>query len=516
VAFLRSATLAVIFFAGILVTGSAANGAVKTLYVSLPGPLDACSSISGSVTDNSFAIGDLLYPSAFLNDPHDQLVGTGAGIVSAELTSVAPETVTYTVGPNLRWSNGERFTAASLIQWWTRARFQPTVFSDGYRNISTMTPSPNGLSVVATFSQPVSNWPLLFRDVLTMKSPLDCRLKNLLSRPTLGYYSVASISKHQIILKKSFLLHKGGMRFGRIVISDLVPSVKGFARNFVGESTVVDPQTLSLISAHQELQTSVLPSAVLTQMGFSPMRSTVGTVAIRQALSISVNRQLMANAIWGSSAQNQVIAKRLLSFSFLQQNETTLDVPADCLTCALDALKSAGYSQSGSGWRTSKGVVLAIRMTVGPASSDRAAANFIINTWRVIGIPVFRVPVATEELAAASLRHASADVAIYTRSLAFGSNVAARAYFGGPFENSYSLGLREPALGATASAASQNFNAGAAAQQWAQVDFDVSTSYFSRALFNPPVIQAWSHRFISMKGASSVISLVDQLPSLRP
>ena len=496
--------------------GGTAVAAAKTLYVSLPGPLDACSSLSAGASDTSVAIGDLLYPSAFLNGPNDALVGTAAGIVSAELTSVNPESVTYSVAPKLKWSDGTDFNGASLVRWWTRAKAQPTIASDGYRAISSMTIASDGLSVVAKFSQSFANWTELFRDVLSRNSPLDCSIKNLERRPTLGYYSVISASKHQIVLIKSNLLHKGEMRFGRVVISDTMSSSQVPSKNFIGETVVANSQAVSSLSSDPRRTASLTSSSSLTQMSFSSVRPNVSLLAFRQALSVAVNRQVMVNSLWGSTTTTVRVANRLLTSATAAVGSATLDAPQDCLTCALEALKSIGYSQAGSCWRSPNGKAVAIRMTVGPSGADRSAAAFIINTWRVIGIPTFRVTASSEQLAAASLRYGAADVAVYSRSLAFGPGVAARAYFGSPVLDSYAVGPRNPFWAQTALAVTQNFNNAQASQQWALFDAQVTHSFISRPLFCAPVIQAWSRRFSTVRGGASVIALVDQLPGLRP
>ena len=45
-------------------------------------------------------------PSAFLTTSAGNLYGENGPIASAELTSLTPETVKYTIAPNEKWSNG--------------------------------------------------------------------------------------------------------------------------------------------------------------------------------------------------------------------------------------------------------------------------------------------------------------------------------------------------------------------------------------------------------------------------
>jgi len=515
-AFRRSLALAVaLSFFSFPIT--VAQASVRTLYVTVPGPLDACSSISPQSTDFSIGLGDLLYPSAFTNGTQDQLKGTGLAIASAELNSLSPEVVNYTVAQNLRWSNGKAFTAQDLVNWWHRARVIPSVFTDGYRSISAMSVSPDGLSVQATFSRVFANWPSLFRDVLYSNSPSDCRLKNLLLRPTLGFYSVQSASAHQIVLVKSLLLHRGGLRYGRVIISDSLPRQNGWARNFIGSVANVTSQSISSISGIASLKTTIASGPLLTQMVFSTHRKNVASALFREALGISVNRQILANTLYGGATLS-VRPAPFVSLPTFQGVALAAQygAPSDCLSCALDALKASGFHQSSSGWVNGHGVSASVRISVGPSVADHAAARFIVNTWKVIGIPSFVVYVSSELKAAASIAFNTSDVAIFTRSLSFGPQIPAREFYGSSEINSFAIGETSQSIQAMGVSADSNLNASSAATEWAALDSAVTHAYLARPLFFAPVIQAWSQRYTSVSEVSSTISLMDQIPTLRP
>lgn len=496
---------------------NAAQAAPRVLYVTLPGPLEACSILSPNASESSVAIADLLYPSAFLNGSHDQQQGTGAGIVSAELNSVAPETVNYTVGPNLKWSNGQPFTAASLVTWWQRAKTQPSVMSDGYRKIKSMTLSADHLSVLVTFSTTFANWPQLFRDVLASTSPLDCRLHNLVDRPTLGYYRVESVSRHTIVLTKSSLLHRNQVRYSKLIISDALPTTKGWAHNFVGVIPSLTPQSISLFTGISSLATQVTPSTSITEMAFAPSRPQVSSAAVREALAVSVNRQIMVNGLYGAATLSVKPAQSsLFSQGQYLASSSNSSAPTDCLTCAVEALRGAGYSQIGSGWKSPGGTPVSLRLVVGPSDADKNAASFIVNTWRVIGIPAFQVPVSTEQKAAQALAYNTADVAIFTRSTAFGPAVCARSLFGARFSDAFSFGITSPVMASLGEAIVSNLNAAQALTQWQNYDASATHAYLVRPLFSAPVIETWSQRFNSLAGGGSIMALLDQLPTLHP
>ena len=142
-----------------------ANPATSTLTLALPGPFNGCSVLSPLANATTSAILDLIRPSAFLTGPTNVLTGEGGAIVSAELISLHPETVVYSVDPKMHWSNGRPFSVRDLITWWRSARLLDSVNGDGYRAISSMMVAKNHTSVTATFSTDFADWNLLFRDV---------------------------------------------------------------------------------------------------------------------------------------------------------------------------------------------------------------------------------------------------------------------------------------------------------------------------------------------------------------
>ena len=94
----------------------------KTLNLSLPGPFNGCTVLDSGATPTTNAILDLLRPSAFLTTTNDNLAGEGGAIASAELVSLSPETVVYTIAPGQHWSDGASFSGIDLVSWWLRAK----------------------------------------------------------------------------------------------------------------------------------------------------------------------------------------------------------------------------------------------------------------------------------------------------------------------------------------------------------------------------------------------------------
>ena len=155
------------------------NENASTLKVSLPGPFTGCSYLDPGATVTSDAILDLVRPSAFQTNFNGTLQGEDGAISSAELISLSPQTVRYTISPKLVWSDGLAFNGADLVDWWQRARTLASVTSDGYRAIKSLVVATNGLSVTATFASPYADWELLFRDVEAPGTTPGCAIGEL-------------------------------------------------------------------------------------------------------------------------------------------------------------------------------------------------------------------------------------------------------------------------------------------------------------------------------------------------
>ncbi len=81
-------------------TALATTNQTKTLSLSIPGPFNGCTFLDAGATPSTDAINDLLLPSAFLTSSAGNLYGANGPITSAELTSLTPETVKYTIAPH--------------------------------------------------------------------------------------------------------------------------------------------------------------------------------------------------------------------------------------------------------------------------------------------------------------------------------------------------------------------------------------------------------------------------------
>ena len=504
----------------------------KTINVSLPGPFNGCTFLDAGATPTSEAVNDLIVPSAFLTTSAGSLYGENGPIASAELTSLTPETVRYTITPNEKWSNGTAFNGNNLLGWWLRARALKTVLSDGYRDIKTLSVSKDGDVVTAVFDTPYADWNLLFRDVEALGTQGGCSLSSLLARPTLGPYAVTSATPNRVVLTMNKHWPIDTDRFGRIVITDAAAMPTSVNANFVNLSFVVNRALVQAISVRPNVMSHIGTSSDIEEISFASTRPLIRRIVVREALSWSINRQSLVDQLWGAVTFSPSVAASALysqgqsnypgpaGTSPSAQTTTTTLAPGtshnglgDCLQCALDVLSQSGFVHLKSGWTTPSGTPLVLRMAVGPSDLDHTVASAVVAEWASIGIKVNIDEMRSDVAAAVATATNSDDMALFTRPTITAVSYAARSWSGPGYADAYPSGWRAVAVTALFNQAIANFNPVTAASTWLQMDQKIQSSYWVRPLFTSPSLLAWTNTLTGVTTSFSVPGLLDEVPN---
>jgi peptide/nickel transport system substrate-binding protein len=504
----------------------------KTIDVSLPGPFNGCTFFDAGATPTTEAINDLIVPSAFLTSSAGNLYGENGPIASAELTSLTPETVKYTISPNEKWSNGTSFNGNDLVGWWLRAKGLKTVLSDGYRDIKTLTMSKDGDVVTAVFTTPYADWNLLFRDVEALGTQGSCALSSLLARPTLGPYSVTSATTKRIVLTMNKHWPIDTDRFGRVVITDSGAMPTSVRAYFVNFNLVVNRALVQAISARPNVMSHIGTSSDIEEISFATNRPLIKRIAIREALSWSINRQSLIDQLWGAVTFSPSVGASAIysqgqsnypgpaGTSPSAQTTTTTLAPStshnglsDCLQCALDVLAQNGFIHTATGWTTTAGTPLTLRMAVGPSDLDQTVATAVVAEWASIGIKVKVDDTRSDVMAAVATATNNDDMALFTRPTITAVSYAARSWSGPGYADAYPSGWRSVAVTALFNQAIANFNPVTAASTWLQMDQKIQSSYWVRPLFTSPSLLAWTNTLIGVTTSFSVPGLLDEVPN---
>ena len=510
---------------------STPTNVAKTVYLSLPGPFNGCTFLDAGATPSTNAILDLVRPSAFQTSNLGTLVGEGGAISSAELTSLTPETVRYTVAPHQKWSDGAAFTGADLVAWYQRAVSLPSVNSDGYRAIKSLVVSKNHLAVTAVFKTPYAAWNLLFRDVEARGAPASCSISSLVDRPSLGPYVVSSASRDVVVLTSNPRWPIQSGRFARVVVRDNNVIPKSSTTPYVNFTLEVGRAQVEAISSHATSLSHFGSSSNLEEVTFAPHRPWSSRLSIREALSWSISRQHMIDQLLGTVTFLPSVAASAL---FTQgqpsypgttgtgptSQTTTTVLPAttpgvleDCTQCAIEALTATGLRRSHTGWSTIGGARLAIDVAVGPSSTDRLVASSVVRQWRTLGVRVHVHQESSEEGAAIASARSQVDASIFTRPTVTAPSYAARSWSGPGYADSFPGGWRSSKVNVLYSRAIALFNPVTAATTWLAMDQTVLASYWVRPLFTEPSLMAWADTIGTVAPTYTIPGLVDQLPT---
>ena len=504
----------------------------ETLRLALPGPFSPCPVFVQDASSSTQALLDLIRPSAFLTNPNDFLVGAQGPISSAELVNLAPQTVVYTVAPHAVWSNGVAFTGTDLYAWWLRMRAFPGVASDGYRAIRTVSVSSDGLTVTARFAHPYADWATLFRDVEQRDAPLNCSWTSLLARPSLGPYVLVSASPTRWVLERDPRWQPNGRRFGRVVVTLANRIAYDGATPLVAYATRTSPQQIAALAAHPGAFGHLGPSNSVEELVFNGARPAVKLLAVRRALSWSVDRIGAINRSWSLVTQSVATATSSLysqgqpdypggGVSPVSPPATTTTVAAtlspsagvDCPACAQLALTTAGATLIGGRWQIPGVGPLIVRLAVGPTGVDHASARAIVAAWRALGASVSILPAASANQVAVDVASGVVDAGVFARPFHDTPTYAALSWTGPNYRDVYPSGQRTALWNHLYAQAMADLNPATAQDRWSQLDSAILASAFVRPLFTLPALTAWSARVVSVNTGDSVAALVDQLPS---
>ena len=457
------------------------------------------------------------------------LEGEDGPIASAELTSLSPETVRYTIAPKMDWSSGVAFTGEDLVDWWIQAQNLASVNSDGYRAIKSLVVSKNHLSVTAVFATPYADWDLLFRDIEAPGTSGGCAVSNLLTQPSLGPYYVTNATPNRLVLNMNPAWPLDPNRFGRIVITDSQVLPSSSTVNFVDYSMTVNRTTVVTLSNRPTLSSKIASSSNIEELTFSPTAATAGLLAVREALSWSIQRQSLIDTLFGAVTYSPSVAASAL-FSQGQadypggagsnpvgQTTTTTTPPtstlSDCLSCALSILKSSGYVRTPRGWVSSAGKYLTVRLGVGPSALDHAVASLVQADWAKIDVPSTLID---EPSRLVRPKHPRSAVSTWRSSRARRRPRprSRRARGRVPrIPTRIRAACASPAVATLFDQATAIFNPVTASSTWLKLDQTIMTDFWVRPLFTAPTLTIWSTLLSMVANSFTVNGFVDQLPT---
>lgn len=495
---------------------------------------------SGATWADQLVLGAVL-PSAFVVNPSGQSVYDQAVITSAELQSVSPQTVVYTINPKAVWSDGVPLTAADFIYAWQQQRgttgLDTAATTAGYRDIQSVTSSNKGKTVTVVFKTPYADWQRLFADMLPAhvmeKAGWDpnCTSVDPAVDLSAGPFKIEKVVPgRQVVLVRNPKWAGGTVDLSRLTIATATSNGQLATWLRRGQAQVVlpssyDPQFLASVGSLPDTDSTSDVSYSFLQLLFSTVGPATADERVRMAVAHAIDRQALVDATVGwadtaivpaashlySQAENAYPSPTQqppqLQYQPGSSPPTTSNAPTTAqpfpVTAELNQtdrlLISAGYFLDTNGvWASADGTPLVIRMAVDEGDGWAAVtAPLIQRQLAAAGIDVTLVSEPDLTSAGMAMVDGAADMALLpyqaspypTQALAWFSPLLGPPGQGGSQDWSQ---LDDPTVNQTLTKAAQELNPVTAAPMYAQVDQTLWNEMVALPLFAEPMAEAWS------------------------
>jgi peptide/nickel transport system substrate-binding protein len=517
---------------------------VPALEIAIPGPFSGCDPGSPTTSASTDAILSLVLPSAFTSAPNDLQVGNTAVISTAEVVSLAPQTVVYTIAPLAKWSDGAPLTAGDLVRTWEQRRSDRVLADLGYRTIAWMHPGPKGTQVTVRFRSPYSDWFSLFHTIVPASTyGARCATPSAALDPSLGPYEIEGASSGRVDLVANQGWHGNPPTYTHVtVVADpaATPVLAGPLRAvYVPSATLPEVEALAGRGLY-DARTS--QSNTIVSLDFAVRGPDALPPDVRAGVAHLIDRQAIVNQLAGpvlaavGTSASHLVGPGQSSYPGpagvpVGAAPTTPQAPVPAGTTggaaytpgpqtalAAQELRASHYSKVGSAWSSLGHRILSVCLAVPSASPQlSAAAVLIAGQLRSEGVQV-------ETRAASGVPGVLADLRDGTCASGLVSKVGdgfytheAASWQAPPVPYPAGLawtGVDDAAASAAARSATSILNPVDAVPYWETMDNRIWDLMAGLPLYSPPTYLGWSPQVTGVLPTDSVMGFVDQVPNL--
>jgi peptide/nickel transport system substrate-binding protein len=293
------------------------------------------------------------------------------------------QTVTYTLNPKAKWSNGKTIGLADFVGMWNAQKKSGQGFnitsSAGYEKIESIKKGKTANEIVVTFSETYPDWQPLFSALkpASLTASPDAFNTSWKAAPlvTAGPFKFKALDK----VTRTITVERDPKWWGDKPVLDSIifkalPQAAQIDALLNGEIDYMDVgnDTNALKRARENSKISVRVAKAPTHehFTFGPVTAATKEVAVRQAIMLSIDRQQIATAIQGivdpkvKPNNNHVF---LDGTACNQDNTGTLGKRN--LTAANKLLDDAGWVKGSDGIRAKGGTRLSVKL-IYPSGND--------------------------------------------------------------------------------------------------------------------------------------------------
>jgi peptide/nickel transport system substrate-binding protein len=302
------------------------GGTVQVTAVSEPSGFNPHTSKDESVALQAVAV--TVYPSVFRIHPDFSVQLDQTFMVSAELTSQDPQTITYRIQPEASWSDGTPITAADFTYLWENSKgTNPRIdvaAAVGYDRIKQVTGSADGKTVTIVFDQRFAEWKSLFANLLPAhyvdRQPggwnrgLDKHPEDI---PSGGPFKIAGFRRGETLTLARNDQYWGPKAHLDQILIRLVPDSDAelhALRNH--EADLINPEpTADLVNTVRQLSgvaTQASPTLGPEHLTFNLRDPILAELAVRQAIATAIDTQQLVDRLVRPVVPNiQILGNRI-------------------------------------------------------------------------------------------------------------------------------------------------------------------------------------------------------------
>lgn len=523
------------------------SGTGGSATVSLDQPWDGFNPGTPAGADSSTpTLLSSVLPSAYTILPNLTTVLNSDLLTGTKVTSVSPLTIQYVLNPAAVWSDGVPVSAEDFIYAWKSQRgtdldvdSQPDQAAStlGYRDVASVTGSPDGKTITVVFSQPFTDWRTLFSGMVpahiaekvgwnhgfdTFNPAVDL---------SAGPYVLHSVSGGTAVLVRNPRWWGTPGTLASVTVSDIPnPSswvaALGSNNHMVAQPAGFNLATLNATSSLPNTESAVKPSLTFLQLEFNTIAPLTSQLAVRQAIAHAIDRNMLLAQTFGTLAPDLNVDEDHLAVPFANTYEASSaasgydkadPVAVDRL---LTSVAGVGYHRGADGrYVDAAGNPLTVRMAV--ESGDPWIAEVgveIASQLRQAGITVTSVTVDGQAGLAAAAKANSYDIALVTRSAGpfltatdgwYSEDQGPPGVGGSTDWSNYD----DPAVDQLFAEASQELNPVVGGPIYAQIDDTLWDQMVALPLFQEPALLANGVQLAGVQYNSSIDGLLWNLPS---
>jgi peptide/nickel transport system substrate-binding protein len=293
------------------------------------------------------------------------------------------QTVTYTLNPKAKWSNGKTIGLADFVGMWNAQKKSGQGFnivsSAGYEKIESVKKGKKANEIVVTFSETYPDWQPLFSELkpasLTASPGAFNTSWKAAPLVTAGPFKFKALDK----VTRTIVVERDPKWWGDKPVLDTIifkalPQAAQIDALLNGEIDYMDVgnDTNALKRARENSKVSVrlAKAPVHEHFTFGPVTAVTKEVAVRQAIMLSIDRQQIATAIQGIVDPK---VKPNNNHVFLDgtacNQDNTGNLGKRNLTAANKLLDGAGWVKGSDGIRAKGGTRLSVKL-IYPSGND--------------------------------------------------------------------------------------------------------------------------------------------------